>query len=152
MKTKLSEEQQCRMEERDGILCIVVDMPFSGAESEASSPRMREWFRVEEPDADPATIAGRPVRNIDPKEGLFVDEEGSSYRLAGGSKAEPFYAEVITAEGGTGTGSKGGAPQMPIKQSGVNGFPVTGRRRQKKGKPKASLRTVRFQNGRAGRS
>jgi hypothetical protein len=31
---------------------------------------------------DPALVAGRPVRSVDPKEGLFIDEEGNSYRLA----------------------------------------------------------------------
>ena len=61
---------------------------------------MRQWFRVAEPIADPAMVAGRPVRNIDPKEGLFVDEEGNSYRLAGGGQAKPDYAEVIPVEGG----------------------------------------------------
>jgi hypothetical protein len=61
---------------------------------------MRRWFRVEEPDADPAMVAGRPVRNLDPREGLFVDEEANSYRLAGGGQARPDYSEVIPVEGG----------------------------------------------------
>jgi len=38
-------------------------------------------------------VAGRPVRNLDPQEGLFVDEEGNSYRVAGGGQAKPDYAE-----------------------------------------------------------
>jgi hypothetical protein len=78
-------------------------------------------------------VAGRPVRNLDPKEGLFVDEEGNSYRLAGGGQAKPDYAEVIPVnEGGPGTrleAGTNGAP-MPIKQRGGNGLPVTGRRRK----------------------
>ena len=28
--------------------------------------------------AEPAVVAGRRVRNLDPQEGLFVDEEGNS--------------------------------------------------------------------------
>jgi hypothetical protein len=32
---------------------------------------MRQWFRVEEPDANPLLVVGRPVRNIDPPRGAF---------------------------------------------------------------------------------
>ncbi len=71
---------------------------------------MRQWFRVAEPDADPAVVAGRRVRNLDPQEGLFVDEEGNSYRLAGGGQAKPDYAEVIPVnEGGRTTQLEAGA-------------------------------------------
>ena len=85
---------------------------------------MRQWFRVEEPGADPALVAGRPVRNIDPKEGLFVDEEGNSYRLAGGGQAKPHFAEVIPVnEDGPGTRLEAGTngARMPSKQRGGNG-------------------------------
>ena len=37
-----------------GILCIVMETPFNIGESGAASPAMRQWFRVEEPEADPA--------------------------------------------------------------------------------------------------
>ena len=103
MKTMLKQSSQSRLEARDGVLCIVVETPFSAGASEASSPGMRQWFRVEEPDADPALVAGRPVRSIDLQQGLFVDEEGNSYRLAGGGKAKADHAEVIPVEGGPGT-------------------------------------------------
>jgi len=53
-----------------------------------------------EPAADPALVAGRPVRSIDPQRGLFVDDEGNSYRLAGGGQAKPDYAEVIPVNEG----------------------------------------------------
>ena len=49
------------------------------------------------------------MRNIDPREGLFVDEEGNSYRLAGGGEATPEYAEVIPAVNGQATQAKAGA-------------------------------------------
>ena len=95
MKTMLKQSSQSRLEARDGVLCIVVETPFSAGASEASSPGMRQWFRIEEPDANPLLVVGRPVRNVDPQEGLFIDEEGNSYRLAGGGQAKPDYAEVI---------------------------------------------------------
>src|ERR1700741_3075764 len=108
MKTMLEQSSQSRLEARDGVLCIVVETPFSAGASEASSPGMRQWFRVEEPGANPVLVAGRPVRSIGPQEGLFVDEEGNSYRLAGGGHAEPFHAEVIPLEGGPGPRLGGG--------------------------------------------
>ena len=93
MKTMLKQASQSRLEARDGILCIVLDTALDGAASKAGSPAMRQWFRVEEPAADPALVAGRPVRNIDPKEGLFVDEEVAgpfaAYRHEHGFEATP---------------------------------------------------------------
>src|SRR6266851_9540739 len=133
MKTMLTQTSQNRLEARDGVLCIVVETPFDAEQPNAASAAMRQWFRVEEPDADPAPVAGRSVRNINPQEGLFVDEEGNSYRLAGGGQAKPHYAEVIPVEGGPGTRLEAGAAPMPIKQRGGNGLPVTGRRRRKGG-------------------
>jgi hypothetical protein len=135
MKTMLKQTSQSRLEARDGILCIVVETALDGAVSKAGSPAMRQWFRVEEPDADPAMVAGRPVRNLDPQEGLFVDEEGNSYRLAGGGQAKPDYAEVIPVEAGPRL--EAGAAPMPINQRGGhrggNGLPATARRRRKRG-------------------
>src|SRR5229473_5686024 len=133
MKTMLKQTSQSRLEARDGVLCIVLETALDGAASKAGSPAMWQWFRVEEPAADPALVAGRPVRKIDPKEGLFVDEEGNSYRLAGGGQAKPHFAEVtpvnedgpvMRLEAGT-----NGAP-MPSKQRGGNG------RRRRKGEEK----------------
>ena len=40
------------------------------------------------------------MRSVDPAEGLFVDEEGNSYRLLGAGKATPEYAEVIPVGNG----------------------------------------------------
>ena len=139
MKTMLKQSSQSRLEARDGVLCIVVETPFSAGASEASSPGMRQWFRVEEPDANPALVAGRPVRNIDPQEGLFIDEEGNSYRLAGGGQAKPDYAEVIPVEGGPGTRLEAGAAPMPVKQRGGNGNGLPGRRRRKGGERPAAI-------------
>ena len=139
MKTMLKQSVQSRLEARDGVLCIVAETPFSAGASEASSPGMRQWFRVEEPDANPALVAGRPVRNIDPKEGLFVDEEGNSYRVAGGGQAKPDYAEVIPVEGGPGTRLEEGDAPVPVKQRGGNGNGLPGRRRRKGGERQAAI-------------
>src|SRR5260370_34765511 len=100
MKTMLKQGSQSRLEARDGILCVVMETAFDGAASKAGSPAMRQWFRVEEPDADPPLVAGRSVRNIDPQEGLFIDEEGESYRVADGGQAKPPHAAVIPVQGG----------------------------------------------------
>jgi ERF superfamily len=131
MKTMLEQSSQSRLEARDGILCVVLETALDGAASKAGSPAMRQWFRVEEPGADPALVAGRPVRNIDPQEGLFIDEEGNSYRLVGGGQAKPDYAEVLPVKGGPRL--EVGAAPPPTKQRGGNGngLPATGRRRRK---------------------
>ena len=93
-------------------------------------------------------MAGRPVRNIDPQEGLFVDEEGNNYRLAGGGQAKPLYVEVIQVEGGPETRLKAGAAPMRIKQHGGqrggNGLPVTGRRRRKGGEKPCAIANEPF--------
>jgi hypothetical protein len=142
MKTKLKETSQSRLEARDGILCIVLETALDGAASKAGFPSMRQWFRVEEPEADPALIAGRPVRNIDPQKGLFIDEEGNSYRVVGGGQAKPDYTEVIPVNEGGPRINVGAAP-MPIKQRGVqrggNESPVTGRRRRRGGERNCAI-------------
>src|SRR5712671_6793866 len=124
MKNSLKQNWQSRLETKDGLLYATVETPFNVEQSGAASPAMRQWFRVEEPAADPALVAGRPVRNIDPKQGLFIDEEGNSYRFAGGGQAKPDYAEVIPVESGPGTRPEAGAAPMP------RGLPATGRRRR----------------------
>jgi hypothetical protein len=144
MKTILEQNAQSRLEAREGVLCIVVETPFSAGASEASSPGMRQWFRVEEPDANPAQVGGRPVRNIDPQEGLFIDEERNSYRLAGGGHAEPFHGEVIPVEGGPGTRLKAGAAPLPVKQRGGNDGGLPGRRRRKGGERPAAIANEPF--------
>jgi hypothetical protein len=141
MKTMLKQGSQSRLEARDGILSIVVETALGGAASKAGSPAMRQWFRVEEPEADLALVAGRPVRNIDPQEGLFVDEEGNSYRLAGGSQAEPDYPDVIPVESMPRSAASTAPP--PIKQRGGqrggNGLLVTGRQRRKGGEKPGAI-------------
>ena len=131
MKPMLKQTSRSRLEARDGMLCVFVETPFETEQSGAAAPAMRQWFRVEEPDADPALVAGRPVRNIDPQKGLFIDEEGNSYRLAGGGQAKPHYAEVIPVESGPGTRLEAGTAPMPNRQGGGNGLAVTGKRRRK---------------------
>ena len=106
------------------------------------------------PTRDPALVAGRPVRSIDPQEGLFVDEEGNSYRLAGGGQAKPDYAEVIPVEGGRDAargGRRADADQTTRREG--NGLPVTGRRRRKGGeKPYAIPDELFSDDSRTGKS
>ena len=144
MKTRLSPDRQSRLEARDGMLCIMVETGLDGAGTEGCCPAMRQWFRVEEPDADPGAVAGRAVRNIDPQKGLFIDDEGNSYRLAGGGKAAPDYAEVIPPEARPGAQLEAGAAPMPIKRAGGNGSPVTGRRRRKGGEKSGPISNEPF--------
>src|SRR5438105_3104350 len=146
MRTMIKQTSQSRLEARDGILCIVLETALDGAASKVSSPAMRQWFRLEEPAADPALVAGRPVYNIDPKGGLFVDEEGNGYRMAGGGQAKPDYAEVIPVESGPRLESSAAAPPAKQRggQRGWNGSPVTGRRRREGGEKNGSIANEPF--------
>jgi hypothetical protein len=99
---------------------------------------MRQWFRIEESDANPLLVVGRPVRNIDLQEGLFIDEDGNSYRLAGGGHAQPLHAEVIPVEEGPDTRLEAGAALRPVSQRG-NGNGVPGRRRRKGGEKNITI-------------
>src|SRR5690242_12343759 len=104
MNTRISRNKSrtgasARLEEREGDLWIVLETPFNVSGSPQAGSGLRQWFRIEAPDAAPTMLAGRAVRRLDAEEGLFVDEEGNSYRLAGGARAEPVFTEVILAEG-----------------------------------------------------
>ena len=150
----LKQTSQSRLEARDGILCVVVETALDGGASKAGSSAMRQWFRVEEPDADPALVAGRPVRNIDPQEGLFVDEEGNSYRLAGGGQAKPDYAEVIPVnEGGLRTQLRGGrsadADQATRRERSAGNRPAAPQRR---GEARRHCKRAVFRDSRSGKS
>ena len=83
MKTMLKQSSQSRLEARDGVLCIVVETPFSAGASEASSPGMRQWFRVEEPDARPG--AGRRASGPQhrPTAGAFHRRRGEQLSIGG---------------------------------------------------------------------
>jgi hypothetical protein len=78
MKTMLKQTSQSRLEARDGSLCVVVETPFDIGESGAAFPAMRQWFRVDEPGADPAQVAGRPVRNLDLRKGYSSTKRGTA--------------------------------------------------------------------------
>jgi hypothetical protein len=144
MKTMLKQTSPSRLEARDGLLCVVMETPFD-TERGATTPAMRQWFRVGEPDADPALVAGRPVRNIDPQKGLFIDEEGNGYRLVGGGQAKAHYAEVIPVDqSGPGTRPEAGAAPLPIKQRGGNGKGLPSGRRRKGGERNGAIASDPF--------
>ena len=78
MKTMLKQTSQSRLEALDGFLWVVMETPFDIDQSGAVSPAMRQWFRVEEPGADPALVAGRSVRDIDPQGGFSSTKRGTA--------------------------------------------------------------------------
>jgi ERF superfamily len=132
MKATINPSPPARLENRDGVLCIVMEAPFDSGLPNAGGAALRQWFRLEECDADPALVAGRPVRNVDPANGLFVDEEGNSFRLAGGGGAKPLYSDITPVEGESGTLAAPGTDEAPMaaKQPRVSGDPANGKRRR----------------------
>ncbi len=80
---------------RDGHLCILNESEIRGDGSGALEG-MREWYVVREAaQAEVATLIGRPVRHVDPDEGLYVDEDGTSYQLADMGETKPIAVEHL---------------------------------------------------------
>ena len=144
MKTMLKQTSQSRLEARDGVLCIVVETPFDGAASKAGSPAMRQWFRVEEPDADPALVAGRPVRNIDPQGGAFRRRRGEQLSAGGWRSGQARLRRGDSGRGWAAT-IRGGRRADADKQRGGNGLPASqAGDAAREGRGPAPLRTSRF--------
>jgi ERF superfamily len=132
MKAKSKQIPPARLEVRNDALCLVLETLFDSKTENADPTTLQQWFRLEESEADPALVAGRLVRNIDPAQGLFVDEEGNSYRLAGGGEAQPLHSEVIPAEGGPGTtaGAETNGARLPDKQRRGSRVPANCKQRR----------------------
>ena len=46
------------------------------------------------------TLVGRLLTEVDPTEGIYVDEEGTVYQLAGNGETKPILIEETPGEGG----------------------------------------------------
>ena len=79
---------------RDGLLCVIAERRCPGG----SPPEtLRLWYPVREAaEAETKTLSGRPVAEIDPKQGIYVDEEGTVFQLAEKNATKPILAEEVT--------------------------------------------------------
>src|SRR5208282_5360945 len=86
-----------RLAYKNGFLCVLGEC----RSAEGSEPAMAKlWYPVRAAhEAEIQTLLGRPVTEVDPKEGIYVDEEGTVYQLAKKGETEPMAAEEISGEG-----------------------------------------------------
>jgi len=59
------------------------------------------WYPVRAAEeAEVKTLLGRPLTEVDAKEGIYVDEEGTVFQLAEKGETKPMVVEEIPGEGG----------------------------------------------------
>ncbi|MGO9603834.1 MAG: ERF family protein [Candidatus Binataceae bacterium] len=81
---------------RDGHLCILNESELDGPAPAGGFGTVREWYVVREAaEAEVATLIGRPVKHLEPDEGLYVDEEGTVYQLADKGETKPIAVEHL---------------------------------------------------------
>jgi hypothetical protein len=74
------------LECRDDVLYVV-------EEADESADEAKRWLPVRSTDyAEARTLTGRPVRQVDPSEGTYVDEEGNIYQLMAKGETRPIRA------------------------------------------------------------
>ena len=80
----------------DGHLCIVNEAEPAGRGPGGGFGTIREWYAVREAaEAEVATLIGRPVKQVEPDEGLYVDEDGNGYQLADKGETKPIAVEHL---------------------------------------------------------
>ena len=91
-------EIKTRLGYRNGLLCVVAERGCP----EGSQPKtLRLWYPVREAEeAETRTLLGRSVAEVDPKEGIYADEEGTVFQLAEKGETKPIMMEEITGEVG----------------------------------------------------
>ena len=83
---------------RNGFLCVVAER---GSPQGPHPTTLKLWYPVRNaPEAELQTLLGRPVSEVDPKEGIYVDEEGTVFQLAEKGETKPMLVEEIPDEGG----------------------------------------------------
>src|ERR1019366_326270 len=83
---------------RNGFLCVVAER---GSPEGPHPTTLKVWYPIRETEeAEVQTLLGRPVAEVDPKEGIYVDEEGTVFQLAEKGETKPMVVEEIPGEGG----------------------------------------------------
>jgi hypothetical protein len=90
---------QTTLDVRDGYLCVMLSLRGARTKNSRRSS-VRQWYPIREASAAEASVLnGRPVSCTDRDAGLYIDEEGTSYRLASGGQSKPLYTEIVPVEG-----------------------------------------------------
>ena len=92
------QEIRTRLAYRNGFLCVVAER--EGPDGPCPTT-LKVWYPIREvEEAENRTLLGRPLTEVDPKEGIYVDEEGTVYQLAGKGETKPILIEETPGEGG----------------------------------------------------
>ena len=92
------QEIRTRLAYRNGFLCVVAER--EGAD-EPCPTTLKVWYPIREvEEAEVQTLVGRPLTEVDPKEGIYLDEEGTVYQLAGKGETKPILIEETPGKGG----------------------------------------------------
>jgi len=89
---------QSRLVYKNGFLCVLGECEVA----EGSEPTTAKlWYPIRSaPEVEIQTLLGRPVTEVDAKEGIYVDEDGTVYQLAEKGETKPMAVEEIPGEGG----------------------------------------------------
>jgi len=91
-------EVKTRLGYRNGFLCVVAER--CGPDG-PQAKTLKLWYPVREAEEGKTrTLVGRPVGEMDPKEGIYVDEEGAVFQLAGKGATKPILVEEVADQGG----------------------------------------------------
>jgi len=84
-------EIRTRLGYRNGHLCVVAERCCR----EGLSPEtVKLWYPVREAEeSEVRSLLGRPVAEIDSREGIYLDEEGTAFQLADGGETKPILVE-----------------------------------------------------------
>jgi hypothetical protein len=87
-----------RLAYRNGFLCVLGEC----ASMEGSEPIIAMlWYPVRRAlEAEVATLLGRPLTELDSKEGIYVDEEGTVFQLADKGATKPIVVEEVPSSSG----------------------------------------------------
>ena len=84
-------KQKARLGYRNGFLCVVAER---GRQDRAQPTTRTLCYPVRETEeAEVRTLLERPVTEVDSKEGIYVDEEGTVFQLAQKGETEPMIVE-----------------------------------------------------------
>src|SRR5258708_2888403 len=91
------DEITTRLAYRDGFLCVVAQRCADGPQQKT----VRLWYPVRKAEeAETGSLTGRAVVEIDPKEGIYIDEEGTIFQLAEKGETKPIAVEETSGASG----------------------------------------------------
>jgi ERF superfamily len=83
---------------KDGMLCVVAER--ANPDRPNQSP-LKLWYPIREAqEAELSGLIGRSVTEVDEKEGIYVDEEGAVFQLAGKGDTKPILDNHEQGDGG----------------------------------------------------